>query len=158
MSHFDKIIPSILEHEGGYSCIAADPGGETNYGICKRNYPDLDIRHLTEDEVIEIYRRDYWKAYMDEMPINVAAKHFDMAVNMGHSRAVKLLQEAVGCDADGLVGLVTMAAIKTREPAAIVNALVSLQRDFYTALATRKPSQKIFLKGWLNRANWTPDL
>ena len=28
----------------------SDPGGETNWGISKREYPDLDIKNLTRDE------------------------------------------------------------------------------------------------------------
>ena len=44
----------------GYVNDPKDPGGETNYGISKRAYPDVDIKNLTEDGAKDIYKRDYW--------------------------------------------------------------------------------------------------
>lgn len=157
MSKFESAIPFILEHEGGYCDVDGDPGGETNFGICKRQYPKLDILNLTEEQAIEIYRRDYWKPWLEELDMDVAAKVFDMIVNMGTKQAVKLLQRAVGATDDGIYGPETKASIRVRDPQDVVNALVGQQREFYTNLA-KKPSMTKFLKGWLRRANWTPDL
>ena len=39
---FDEIIEQVIKHEGGYNHIKGDAGGETNYGISKRAYPDED--------------------------------------------------------------------------------------------------------------------
>ena len=41
---FEEIIDNVLESEGGYVNDKDDPGGETNMGISKRAYPDLDIK------------------------------------------------------------------------------------------------------------------
>ena len=60
METFDRCIRAVLSEEGGLSDHQQDPGGLTKYGISRRAYPDLDIRRLTMDDVIEIYRRDYW--------------------------------------------------------------------------------------------------
>lgn len=57
---FQRCILFVLSEEGGYVNSPADPGGETNFGISKRSYPDVDIRALTKAQAIEIYRRDYW--------------------------------------------------------------------------------------------------
>ena len=57
---FDEIIGITLHHEGGYVHDPKDLGGETNFGIAKRFYPDVDIKNLTEDEAKEIYKKDYW--------------------------------------------------------------------------------------------------
>ena len=61
MSAFDYALDFVLREEGGYTNNPNDPGGETNYGICKRNYPNLDIKGLTRAQAIAIYRRDYWR-------------------------------------------------------------------------------------------------
>ena len=58
MAAFEDALDLVLKHEGGYVNHPKDPGGETNYGISKRAYPDLDIRHITEEEVASIYRKD----------------------------------------------------------------------------------------------------
>ena len=60
LTTFDEIIQITLEHEGGYVHDPTDLGGETNFGIAKRFYPDVDIKNLTEDGAKEIYKRDYW--------------------------------------------------------------------------------------------------
>ena len=46
---FNKIIYKVIEHEGGYVNDKDDLGGETNYGITKRFYPNLDIENLDLD-------------------------------------------------------------------------------------------------------------
>ena len=50
MSHFDEAIKVVLAHEGGYVNHPKDPGGETNHGITKRDYPHLNIKELTKEE------------------------------------------------------------------------------------------------------------
>ena len=47
---FDEIIEVTLHHEGGYVHDPKDLGGETNFGIAKRFYPDVDIKNLTEEK------------------------------------------------------------------------------------------------------------
>ena len=47
MRAFDRVIDIVLAHEGGYSNDSVDPGGETNFGISKRQYPDVNIKNLT---------------------------------------------------------------------------------------------------------------
>ena len=46
LTTFDEIIDLTLEHEGGYVHDPSDLGGETNFGIAKRFYPDVDIKNL----------------------------------------------------------------------------------------------------------------
>ena len=58
MSLFDVYFEKVISHEGGYSNDAKDPGGETNFGISKRAYPQVDIKNLTRDAAKQIYKRD----------------------------------------------------------------------------------------------------
>ena len=51
------IIEKVLKHEGGYVNDPTDLGGETNFGITKRFYPDVDIKNLTKEQAVEIYKR-----------------------------------------------------------------------------------------------------
>jgi lysozyme family protein len=44
---FARAIARLLGDEGGLVDTPADPGGETKFGISKREYPDLDIAALT---------------------------------------------------------------------------------------------------------------
>jgi len=92
MSSFDIAIQLVLKHEGGFTPgLPNDPGGDTNFGISKRVYPDLDIEHLTKEAAIEIYHRDYWKPYMEQEPIQeLANAALDTAVNQGPNTAASI--------------------------------------------------------------------
>ena len=96
MSKFDEIIEGVLEHEGGYVNDPTDLGGETNYGITKRFYPDVDIKNLTKEGAKEIYKKDYWdKNKVDDLPDDLKHIYFDMCVNQGRGSAVRILQRAI---------------------------------------------------------------
>jgi lysozyme family protein len=110
---WERAIAFVLEQEGGYTLDPNDPGGETNFGISKKAYPTLDIKALTVDAAKEIYKRDYWNpCRCDNLPFPIALSVFDMAVNQGVGGAIKVMQETFGVPADGVIGPVTMAAIK----------------------------------------------
>jgi len=93
MANFEKAVDFVLQREGGYVNHPNDPGGETNFGICKRTYPKIDIKNLTRSDAIEIYRTDYWKkSGADKLDDALSLVHFDTAVNAGLSRANALLE------------------------------------------------------------------
>ena len=74
LTTFNEIIEVVLEHEGGYVNDPTDLGGETNFGITKRFYPDVDIKNLTKEGAKEIYKRDYWdKNRIEEVPQELEA-------------------------------------------------------------------------------------
>ena len=101
---FDEIIEVVLHHEGGYVNDPDDPGGETNFGIAKRSHPDVDIANLTKDGAKEIYKEHYWdKNKVEDLPANLRHIYFDMCVNQGKGRAVKILQRAANAKGADLV-------------------------------------------------------
>jgi len=86
-------VSALLEHifkvEGGYVHDPRDPGGETNWGISKRSYPDLDIANLTRDEAAAIYERDYIQPVREIVEDERMVYHVvDAAVNHGLRRAL----------------------------------------------------------------------
>ena len=117
LTTFDEIIGLTLEHEGGYVHDPKDLGGETNFGIAKRFYPDVDIKNLTKESAKEIYRTDYWnKNKVDDLSDNLKHIFFDMCVNQGRGTAVKILQRATNAkggkiSVDGGFGPGTKAAL-----------------------------------------------
>ena len=69
-----------------------------------------DVRRLTRREAAAIYRRLYCDAVRaDEIPPCLDLSVFDLAVNSGPSRAVTMLQAALGVAADGIIGPDTLA-------------------------------------------------
>ena len=146
ISSFDDAVVVILRHEGGYVNDPNDPGGETNFGICKRSYPNEDIRNLTEARAKEIYRRDYWdKCKCDQLPEAVRLLVFDAAVNQGVGAAVKMLQKAVSTMEDGIIGPNTLAKVR---------AAKNLPVTYAAERAMRYASNKnlnLYGRGWFRR-------
>lgn len=94
---WERAIAFVLRWEGGYVNDPNDPGGETNMGISKRSYPDVDIANLKRDQAVAIYQRDYWQASgADKLEWPLSLMHFDTAVNAGVGRANQLLQDSGG--------------------------------------------------------------
>ena len=109
---FEEAMTFVLHHEGGYVNNPHDPGGETNYGISKRQYPDLDIQAITPSQALDIYRRDYWQVCRcEELPELIRLPLFDTAVNMGSSAAISMLQRACGANPDGVMGPATITQV-----------------------------------------------
>lgn len=135
---FDLIIAKILQHEGGYVNDPDDLGGETKYGISKRSFPNVDIKNLTRQQAIEIYRKEYYEplGIANFKNINLALNYMDMAVNAGKVNAKKLLDQA--------------NTIKIATGGNIVDIYKSLRVDYYTKVAALRNNKK-FLAGWLNR-------
>jgi lysozyme family protein len=150
----DGIIAKTIQREGGYVNDKNDKGGETNFGISKRQYPKLDIKELTEADAIAIYKEDYWNKLNLSLLISevVAEKIFDMCVNLGPHRAIEIAQEIVGARKDGILGSESAYLINTQIPTQFVAKLREKQVEHYVNLAVNDPSQMKFLRGWVRRA------
>jgi len=153
-SNFELAIPVILRHEGGYCWVEGDAGGETNFGISKRSYPDIDIKNLTSADASVIYKRDWWDHYgygrIDAQML--ATKIFDTAVNIGPKPAHRIAQKAVGVIVDGILGIVSISAINASQPAQLLSQLQNRQAAYYEELVSYNPNLSKFLVGWMNRA------
>ena len=154
-TEFDEIIEQVLEHEGGYVNDPDDPGGETKYGISKKAYPDEDIKDLTVDRAKELYRRDYWDRYKaGSIADRIRHSYLDMCINMGGSRAIKILQEACNSknadkiDVDGGIGPATIKAASTVEPF----RLRAYRVMYYAELVMKKPKMEKYWVGWFKRS------
>jgi len=156
LTKFDDIIEITLKHEGGYVDDPKDLGGETNFGITKRFYPDLDIKNLTKAGAKEIYKKDYWdKNTVEDLPDNLKHIFFDMCVNQGRGTAVRIVQRACvakGADIaiDGGFGPGTKSALDTYKPE--VDRVRCYRLKHYYDIVNKKPEQEKFLYGWFKRA------
>ncbi|GGG90906.1 MAG TPA: hypothetical protein DF715_12060 [Oceanicaulis sp.] len=153
---FAAALAHVLIHEGGYVDHPDDPGGATNFGITLatlqgwrgRSVTRADVRTLTRGEAAEIYKARYWdQCRCDELPGPVAFIVFDAAVNHGASRAVRLLQEALGVTADSRIGPATLAAARRADPRGLVSEIAARRMVLYGNLA----HFRTFGLGWSRR-------
>lgn len=136
-TNFTTCLAFVLAHEGGYVNDPHDPGGETNFGISRRAYPDLDIAGLTRAQAAAIYRRDYWdRVRGDDLPAGLDALVFDDAVNAGRGGAARRLQQAIGVAVDGVIGPRTLAEAALAVEVAALDETAARRMAHYGALST----------------------
>lgn len=149
---FMQIFNRLIGHEGGYVNDPRDPGGETNWGITKRtaqaNGYQGSMRAMTREQAYKIYYSAFWLRYQcDKMPDAVAFQFFDAAVNHGLGNASRMLQRAVNVADDGIIGNMTIAAIKKMAISDVIMRLNAERLEFYCKLSTFAT----FGKGWVRR-------
>lgn len=153
---YDEALKSVLSHEGGYTNDPHDPGGPTNFGITifdarmywKHDATARDVASMPLSVAKGIYKSKYWdKVRGDELPAGVDFAVFDFGVNSGVSRAVKYLQGIAGVPADGVIGPVTLGAIRDLPPGQIINKLFDRRLNFLQRLRT----WRFFGRGWGRR-------
>ena len=166
--NFLYAVEKVLLHEGGYVDDPVDPGGETNFGISKRAFPNEDIANMTRKRAIEIYHQKYWdKVHLDMVADKLlAADIFDMGVNAGPRTGVELAQVAANMlnnyvrdktlVEDGILGPKTAAALNkmslSRDGNVLLQVYKALRIGYYEKLMDANKSLRKYSKGWLRRA------
>lgn len=166
MSDFERAIPRILEHEGGFVDNRHDPGGATNFGISLRylqargdldgdGFLDGDIDRDGDVDVDDIvamdegdakifYKTGFW--YPGKFGLikdqETATKAFDLAVNMGIKQAAKIVQRSLIASGwheikdDGVLGEISMKCINDTTHS-LLPPIRSEAAGFYRALILR---------------------
>jgi len=138
--NYPACLTETLKWEGGLSNHPDDPGGLTNRGVTqavyaayrsKKGLAVISVAHLSEQELQEIYRRNYWdKVSGDTLNHGVDLATFDYAVNSGPGRAKPALERALRAT-----------------PEATIKALCAARLSFVRGLRTFAS----FGKGWTRR-------
>lgn len=129
----------IYKWEGGCADHPSDPGGRTYKGIttarARQSGWIYDVCSMPDNQVDDIYREDYWpRASKFEWPLCLAVMNTE--VNSGGGKAQEFLNRSANIEG-------------TLERAL---AVCDLQTEYYRDIVKRKPTMKVFLAGWLNRA------
>jgi lysozyme family protein len=151
--NFKNALERVLASEGGFVNHPKDPGGPTNRGITIATFSAFkhractvdELKAISESDVAAIYRLQYWNTVKgDDLPSGLDYAMFDYAVNSGPGRAVKDLQRVIGALPDGVMGAMTLQAIKARDASQIIAALCDRRLAFLKTLKT----WSTFGKGW----------
>ena len=52
---------------------------------------------------------------------------------------------------DGKIGIKTISEANSNNPKTVLDHFIEERKKYYNSIVTKNPSQKKFLKGWLNR-------
>lgn len=181
MAEFQKAHWFTARWEGGISDHPNDKGGYTAFGVSTEFMKDFAARpknrtlleslglsgivnrhymkKIDARMAARIFRAAFWDIHsLDDFAQAPATTIYDACVNHGEKTGLRLFQQAINNSSssklavDGIMGPKTREAILAHGKEACQEALrLRIQR--YHNIVARKPGQKCFLKGWLNRAN-----
>lgn len=155
--------------EGGYQRLTADRGNYnsnrqlvgTNWGIAAPVYEQYlghppttaEMRSMQKSVAVGIFKRKFWDRIKGDQITNqfVAEIFFDGVVNHGVSNGTKLMQECLGVQQDGVLGPITLGKLNAAVPAEIYLKYKLRRLQYYVQIVLWRPSQKVFLRGWMRR-------
>lgn len=167
MAKVEKLVPKILKWEGGFVNHPNDKGGATNKGITIGTYtyyrkskgltlPTVnDLKNISNEEWIDILKTLYWDKWKADQITNqsIANLLVDWVWGSG-GYGIKYPQQALGVVDDGIVGNKTLYAVNTYpNQKELFQKLWNRRKQHFESIVQRDPSQKVFLKGWMNRLN-----
>ena len=164
-SGFENAVKIVLGLEGGfseYNPVTKDP--RTNKGITqpefdefrrKNNLESKDVKDITTDEAMEIYKKEYWdKIQGDKLYAQnpkLAIMLFDAAVNNGIGGANGMVKSVVSTDGNRFDNVMVddiLAADKSQE---LFSDIMQRRKQKYKDIVRKDSSQSFYSKGWENR-------
>ena len=167
MANASILFKKILNFEGGYVNDPADSGGATNKGVTigtwrnmgydKDNDGDIDaddVKLITDADAEMVFKKGYWDKWKaDKIKNQSVAEILVDWVWASGIHGIKIPQEILGVKNDGLVGNITLGALNAINQEYIFNRIKQSRINFVNRLVERRPKDKRFIKGWLNRIN-----
>uniref|UniRef100_A0A6H2A476 Putative glycoside hydrolase n=1 Tax=viral metagenome TaxID=1070528 RepID=A0A6H2A476_9ZZZZ len=161
---FDKAYNFTKQNEGGFSNHQRDSGGKTIYGITSKYYPETYQKVMTTIEkggdadpiVKKFYKDNFWNPLYEKIfypPL--AVRLFDLGVNIGIKKSVRLLQRTfnrlstIKISEDGDFGQLTLKAVNSPPFTHDVfyDGYITTAERYYRSLR----DFDVFGKGWVNR-------
>jgi len=159
MADITLLVPKILKWEGGYVNDPVDRGGCTNMGVTIAAYREIinprgtcaDVKAMTSADFQKVLRR-YWNRWKaDEIKDQKLANILVDWVWGSGAWGIKIPQRLLGVTQDGVVGPATLKALNAKDPVSFHAALYAAREKFLNDIVAGNPSQKRFIKGWMNR-------
>ena len=163
----NEYVQQVLKFEGGYVgnidgmictnkgvTLATYKAYRKEKGI--RNTSCTDLKNITMDEWIDIFKEKYWSRWKCDYIESTAIAELlcDWCWASG-VYGIKYPQQVLGVKVDGIVGEKTLAAINNYpDQEELFNKLKDRREQHFRSIVQKNPSKRKFLMGWLRRNNW----
>ena len=167
---YRKYVPFVLNWEGGVSDHAADRGGITYKGITYATYKllckivlkkDPNREHFLSltDEEVGLFVKYFWDKSTNNNQIasqkiaEAITSWFWGSGKLGLMWYQRMLNKEYNCKlvVDGVIGRASIEAINSIDADDLFQMSIKYRYNRFHQICKQNPSQKIFLKGWLNR-------
>jgi hypothetical protein len=164
-SGFKNAVQIVLGLEGGfseYNPSTKDP--RTNKGITqpefdefrrKNNLQSKDVKDITTDEAIEIYKQEYWDKIqgdkLDARNPKLAIVIFDSAVNNGIGGANGIIKSIVNTNGNRFDDKMIEDIIAADKSNDLYSNIINKRYQKYKDIIAKNPVMDEYGKGWNNR-------
>ena len=166
MANSSKLVPFILQWEGGFVNDPDDLGGATNKGITIDTFTEYkkrkgqkaptvtDLKNISDAEWRDVFKSLYWDRWKaDEIKSQAVANILVDWVWASGSHGIKRSQRLLGMKADGIVGKQTIAALNAMDAATLFKMIKDDRAKFIDEICKARPKNEKYRKGWMNRIN-----
>lgn len=166
MANSSKLIPFILQWEGGFVNDPDDLGGATNKGITIGAFTEYkkrkgqkaptvdDLKNISAADWHDVFKSLYWDRWKaDEIKSQAVANILVDWVWASGSHGIKRPQRLLGVKADGIVGKQTIAALNAMDAATLFTMIKDDRAKFIDEICKARPKNEKYRKGWMNRIN-----
>lgn len=166
MANSSKLIPFILQWEGGFVNDPDDLGGATNKGITIGAFTEYkkrkgqkaptvtDLKNISDAEWRDVFKSLYWDRWeADEIKSQAVANILVDWVWASGSHGIKRPQRLLGVKEDGIVGKQTIAAVNAMDAATLFKMIKDDRAKFIDEICKARPKNEKYRKGWMNRIN-----
>lgn len=154
----------------GFSNDPKDNGGATMVGVtigtyrsyCKykgKKSPTIDqLKNISYKEWRDIIHTMYWSKWKADLieDQNVANMLVDWVWMSGQGVGIKKVQKLLNLTQDGIVGPKTLKAVNETDN--LLKLVYNARASHFNQIVRSNPSQKKWLKGWMNRINYIYNL
>jgi lysozyme family protein len=167
MADVKKLAPIILKWEGGYANHPNDKGGQTNKGVTIDTWRKVgydkdgdgnidvdDLKLLSNEDVVScVLKPSYWDRWKADKIKNQSIANLVVDWVWASGKwGIVYPQRVLGMVDDGIVGVKTLSAINDySDQSELFEKLWLRRKQHFEAIVKADLTQKVFLKGWLNR-------
>jgi lysozyme family protein len=170
--NYKTFVPFVLRWEGGVVNDKSDSGGLTNKGITFTTYSALARSVLKQEPTkanflnmtatdAELMVKHFWNKATNNNSINSqkiaesVTSWFWGTGRTGLMNFQRLLNNKfkAGLTVDGVIGNQTVSKVNSINADKLFIEMIKARKQFFIALADKRPKDKKFLNGWLNRLN-----
>lgn len=167
MAKIEILAPFIFNWEGGWADHKNDKGGKTNMGVTLSTWKGCgydkdgdgdidadDLQLITPDDVVNLLRVHYWDRWKaDHISSQSLANILVDWVWASGKWGIIIPQRLLKVNPDGKVGPITLATLNQVNASVFFEIIKSERIKFCNDICEKDPSQRVFLKGWINRIN-----
>ncbi len=128
----------------------------TNFCRCAgRKTPTVaDLQNISFADWLAILKTSYWDRWQaDKIKSQSVAEILVDFVWGSGKYGITVPQQVLGVTTDGIVGSQTLAAVNSRNPRELFDALLAARIVYIDRICATRPANNKFKKGWLRRIN-----